>query len=69
MKTRWVTVDTRHHTQGGRCLFDGFIHLIPRARAPLHEITMNCWCEPKMSWLEEAGTILISHRNRNPDKD
>jgi hypothetical protein len=69
MKTRWMTVDTRRLNDGKRCQFDGFVHLLPKAMYTIHEVHMRCWCDPKISWLDEAGTILVSHKNKRPEDE
>jgi hypothetical protein len=59
---RWVPIDTRKF--GDR--YDGFVHIVPRAMAQIHELCLDCWCDTKAIWLEDAGTVLVSHRDKRP---
>ena len=68
--SKWLDVDTRTLANGHWHRFDGFVHRLPRGLHRLHEISINCWCDPKVIWPEEGqGTLLVSHRNRRPAKE
>lgn len=64
---KWLSVDTRHLGHTRESTFDGFLHLLPRAMAKQHIIDIRCWCEPRILWSVEADTILVSHRDLNPE--
>jgi hypothetical protein len=55
-------IDTRD--QGAMSLLmDGFIHIVPRVAVYNHVLNIKCWCDPRILWLEEAGTCLVSHKH------
>lgn len=68
-KDKWLPVDTRKLAHGDWRVFDGFLHLLPRALASIHVVDMHCWCDPKISWMEDGETILVSHRDKRPSKE
>ncbi len=59
-------IDTRKLGRSRASIFDGFVHLVPRWSQSLHTIDVRCWCDPKLLWLEDAGTVLVSHRDKHP---
>lgn len=44
-------------------LMDGFIHIVPTSSIHKHWIAIDCWCDPRLIWSEEGGTIIVSHRH------
>ena len=62
-----VIVDTRRF--GAMAEFmDGFVHIVPRRAFNDHWVQMDCWCDPRVVWSEEGGTLLVSHKHRKPPK-
>lgn len=68
-KDKWIEVDTRKLARGDWRVFDGFVHLLPRALAAIHIVDMDCWCDPKMIWPDGGNTMLVSHRDKRPSKE
>lgn len=68
MQTLWNKVDTRTFGSNRKCAFDGFVHLIPRPMAVIHELDMRCWCRPKVRWPVDGRTLVVSHRDKRPGR-
>lgn len=55
-------IDTRKFGEAS-ALMDGFVHIIPSSTLHKHWVALDCWCDPRVLWMEGAGTCLISHRH------
>lgn len=45
-------------------MLDGFVHVLPGKPKDVHLLTMNCWCDPKMTWPKDGDTCVVKHPNK-----
>ncbi len=61
-------IDTRRFGDAS-ALMDGFVHFIPVTTPHKHWVSIECWCEPRLTWPKDGVTVFVSHRHLRVPKD